>query len=57
MRSQIAFETTLTRVGGTLYMRVPPAVMRITGIDRFSNLKFVLIDDGNLLIVSGGRDD
>lgn len=54
MIDKITIETSLTRVGGTLYMRIPPAIMKIAGIGRMSNIALVL-ENGKIEIVPGGK--
>jgi antitoxin component of MazEF toxin-antitoxin module len=56
MLGKISVETSLTHVGGTLYMRIPPAIMKIAGIDRRSTIELVL-ENGKIEIVPGGTND
>ena len=56
MSGKIRVETSLTHVGGTLYMRIPPAIMKIAGIGRMSTIQLVL-ENGQLVIVPGGTND
>ena len=56
MYEKISISTSLTKVGGTLYMRIPAAVMKMTGINRMSDLSLVF-QNGQLVIVPGGTND
>ena len=56
MYEKISISTSLTKVGGTLYMRIPAAVMKMTGINRMSDLSLVF-ENGQLVIVPGGTND